>query len=131
MNKHFKGQFHFAEHGFTLLTSVLILGVVSSTIVFSVLLLGVDAERISYTYQESALAKNYADGCAELALQEIQSNTGYTGTLLETYIGGSCEATVIDTGGSTREIESKGVKDGVTRKVLISISQLSPISILS
>lgn len=111
--------------GYVTLLSVLILGAVAVLISTSVILLGLGSSRTSLSLTNSAQAKALANACAEEALQQIHDNKYYEGTGNLSLGDGDCEYSVISLGVQNREINSTGNVSNVTRKVKITIDQIT------
>lgn len=112
--------------GYALLFGVLLVGVVTSVIVVSSLVIGVDYTRTAFASLNSAQSAYLADTCAERALQRIADNNDFSGSNSHTLAGGSCQYTVIDQGGENRRIEATGSKNDHTRKVIVEIDEITP-----
>lgn len=93
----------------------------------SVLLLGIGATQSSQSIADSNQAAALADACAEDALQRIRINNSLTGTSNLTIGAQDCSYTINNTGGSNREVEAQSTVNNSTRKVKVTIDQLSPI----
>ncbi len=114
------------KSGFVLLISVLIIGAVGLSVASTFLLLGVDATRTGLDFIQSKKARALADACAEEALEKIWESTAYSGSGNLTIGSETCMYTVIDLGGSNRQINASGVVSSATRKVKILINQINP-----
>jgi hypothetical protein len=117
------------QAGFITLISVLILGAVGLAVATSLLLLGVDSSRTSLALEQSLQARGLADACAETALQQIRTNNAFVGTATLTFSTGSCTYTITNTGGTTRGIALSGAIDTIIRRVSITLSAVSPVTI--
>jgi hypothetical protein len=114
------------NNGYILLFSVLLVGVVASTIVASSLVVGMDASRTGFTKLNSAQAGKLADACGEQALQRISDDQNFSGTESSELANGTCQYTVYDLGGQDRRIEAMGIKHNNTKRILIEIDQTRP-----
>jgi DeoR/GlpR family transcriptional regulator of sugar metabolism len=120
------------ERGYIAVLSTLIVGAVSLAIVVGVLLLGVSSQKSSFVSQWQTQARGATDGCTEEALQQIQSNTAFTGTNTVTIGTESCTYTVANTGVTTRTISASATVGSVVRKVQVYVTiASSSISITS
>lgn len=115
-----------AKPGYVIIISVLIVGAVGLVITVVLALLSNDFYRTSFSLEQSNQDKAITNACAESALQVIRSNNYYFGTGTLNLGEGSCDYLIIDTGGETREIQSIGVVDNITRKVKVTVSELNP-----
>jgi hypothetical protein len=118
------------HQGFVTLISVLVLGAVGVAVVTSLLLLGVGSSRSSFAAEQSLQARGLADACAETALQQIRTNSAFTGTNTLTFGSNSCTYTVTNSGGTTRAVVSSGTVGTVVRRVNVSVATVSPVTIL-
>ena len=107
------------SHGYIALIAVLIIGAACVATSVALLTSGTDSQRSSLVTQQSMQARQLAQGCAEEALQQIQSNTSFIGANNLTLGQGSCSFAVASTGSSTRAIDASGTVGGVVRKVKV------------
>jgi len=112
--------------GLILITSALIIGTVGLAIVLILVLLGVSSYLGGFSFEKGNKAKALANVCAEQALMQIRNNTSYTGTNSVTLSTGTCNYTVLNTGGTTREVRADGTSSTTVRRVKVIIDQLSP-----
>ena len=112
--------------GFAILFSVLIVGAVGLFVASSLLLLGVDTHRTSFSVIQSSQALGLADACAEEALEQIFENNAYTEPGNLTLSTGSCSYTVTNTGGSTRSITTTGTVGTIVRKTTLTVTSILP-----
>jgi hypothetical protein len=112
--------------GFVTLMAVIVMGAVSVIITVSVLLLGIDASRTSFTNEQSNQAKALANLCMEDALKTIDDTTGFTGTVNLSAGQGDCTYTVTDLGLENRIITASGTVGTVIRKITVSINDINP-----
>jgi len=119
------------SRGFITLVSVLVVGAVGLSIGLSLILLGLDSSRTSFTLHQSAQARGLANACAEEALRLIKNSIAFTGTAMPTLGSGTCTYTVTNTGGQARTIAASGTVGTIVRKVSISITQITPFIAIS
>ena len=119
------------ESGYIALISVLVIGAIGLSVTIGILLIGMGVSRSSFVYRQSMQALGLADACAEEALQQIRSNTAFTGTSSLTLGSGTCSYTVASTGGSTNSITAFGTVGTVIRRVAISTSANTPRILIS
>jgi roadblock/LC7 domain-containing protein len=112
--------------GFAILFSVLIVGAVGLFVASSLLLLGVDTHRTSFSVIQSSQALGLADACAEEALEQIFENNAYTETGNLTLSTGSRSYTITNTGGSTRSITTTGTVGTIVRKTTLTVTSILP-----
>ncbi|PJA90483.1 MAG: hypothetical protein CO137_00165 [Candidatus Magasanikbacteria bacterium CG_4_9_14_3_um_filter_32_9] len=117
----------YENRGFVTLISVLTLGAVSLSIVLALLFLGTDYTRTNIDTIKFSQAKYGAETCAEEALERIRDSIPYTGTDTLILNDGTCILEVISTGGENRTIKATGVIGNSTRKIRITINQITPI----
>lgn len=116
----------YENKGFVTLISVLTLGAVSLSIVLSLLFLGTDYTRTNTDTIRFSQAKYATETCVEEALERIRDSIPYSG--IDTLIlnNGSCTLEVTSTGGENRIIKATGVIGNSTRKIQITIDQITP-----
>ena len=119
------------QSGYITLLTVLIVSAVAVSIGSSLLLLGLGNARSGFTLQQSKRAAALADACAEEALQQMRFSTAYSGTASLSLDGGSCTYTVTLGAGENRDLQATGTLGTVVRKVWISVTQLTPKTIIS
>lgn len=120
------------QNGYVALIAVLVTGAVALAVALALLTGGTDSQRATLVEQQSAQARNLAKSCAEEALVQIRSNTGFTGTGTLSLGQGSCTYTVTNAGGNNRTISTSGVVNNTTRRVNVSVTITSlSISITS
>ena len=119
-------RFTESKQGYIALTTVLILGAIGMLLVTSSLLIGTIQSQTVVSVINSFRSESYANGCAEEALKEIRLSTPYSGTDTLSFSNGSCNYSVINTGGQDRRIEASGVSSGSTKRVLITIDSINP-----
>ncbi|MBI4272838.1 hypothetical protein HY621_03225 [Candidatus Uhrbacteria bacterium] len=122
---------HYDNHnspvqGFILLLSVLLIGVVGLAIVTSILLLGTNSSRTSFTLEQSNHAKAIANACAEEAMEQIRDSTSFTGSGNLSFSRGTCSYTVTSQGGQNRTVTASSTVSTIIRKVKVIISSITP-----
>lgn len=121
-------------NGYITLVTVIAIAAVGSLVALLILFSGVSSSKTSLSLQQSAQAKDAADGCAELALAAIQANialstpttTNHTidatsETVCSYTISGVAPDYIID---STGTVDSDG--KNVVRKVKIVLNRVGP-----
>ncbi|MBI4836250.1 MAG: hypothetical protein HY817_03240 [Candidatus Abawacabacteria bacterium] len=126
-------QLPFARYskGFVSLINVLAVTGIGATIVISLLWLALGSSDNHLLLLRSMQARNAATACAEVALQEIQNTTTYSGTYSLTINDIECSYTVTIGTGEEREVTASSTHNGVTRKIEIEITQINPTIIIS
>ncbi len=120
------------QEGYIALTTVLIVGLVSSVIMVSLLSLGMSYTRSSASSSASAQARSLATACSEEGLRQLRANGNFTATNTAVVLGaGTCTYSVVNTGGTTRQIDARGDVGTVTRKQQVNVSALNPTIIIS
>ena len=115
--------------GYVALITVLIISALGLAIAISLLLIGIGASQTSFVLEQSNQARSLANTCSEEALERIRRNSTYTGSTSLTLTYGNCSYTVIDLGGTDREIQSTGTVDTVVRKEQVFLDQVAPVNI--
>ncbi len=131
IQKHSMEAPHYDNHdresqGFILLLNVLLIGVVGLTIVTSILLLGTNSSRTSFTLEQSNHAKAIANACTEEALEQIRDSTSFTGSGSLSFSQGTCSYTVTSQGGQNRTVTASSTVSTITRKVKVILSSITP-----
>lgn len=117
--------------GYIALMTVLVAGLIATSITVSLLLLGTSQIKTAAAFDGSNRAKALANACAEEALQQIRDVTSFAGTGTLTFGADTCAYTVTNLGGETRQITATGNVDTVVRKVKVSITSINPLIIAS
>jgi hypothetical protein len=120
-----------AQSGYITLLTVLVVGAVGVAISTSLLLLGLANSRTSFALVQSKQAAALADDCAEEALQQMRFATSYTGTATLTLGTGTCNYTVTAQTGENRDIQANGTVGTIVRHVHVTVSQLTPTTVIS
>ena len=119
------------QKGFVALVTVLLVGAVGVAVGISLILLGLGFSRTSLALEQSAMAKALANACSEEALQKIRESTAFTGSGNLLLNGGTCTYTVTAGSGQARTIAATGTFGTIIRKVSISITQITPLIVIS
>lgn len=114
------------QTGAVVLVSVLLIGAIGTAIATTLLLMGLNSSRLSFSLEQSHQAQALATACAETALQAIWASESTTGTQTLTLGAGTCTYTITNLGGEQRKITASGTVQSVTRKAQLSISALNP-----
>lgn len=94
-----KGQRLNVSSGFTVITTILIIGVAALIMGYSASLLGLGELEMGYSSSRGSEAFYLADGCMEETLRRLKIDSGYLGEVLN--LGdGSCTITVVPSGGN-------------------------------
>lgn len=113
--------------GYIFLLSVLVVGVISSAIVVSLVLIGIGAQRSGFSYQQSASALGLAHACAERALLTLRENIDYGGGEVISFSQGECEILLIGgSGNENRTLCTEGIVGNTVRRIEIIINRLLP-----
>lgn len=124
LNKKIKG-------GYITLLSVLIVGVVGVSIALSILFLGSGSTLNALSYQKMHQAKALSNACAEEALEQIRSNSSFSGSGNLSLGQGSCSYTVTLGSGQNRTIDTTGTVGTVIRKNQIAVTAINPLIVIS
>ncbi|MFA5800036.1 MAG: hypothetical protein WC840_03700 [Candidatus Peribacteraceae bacterium] len=120
------------RRGYILLISILVIGVISSAILSSLLLLGTSAAQVSFSVQQSNQALAAAQACAEYALLKLRTSPLYAGNELLDMNNGRCE--LLQIGGvnnTNRLICAEGQSGDVLRRLEIVVKQILPQTTIS
>lgn len=119
------------ENGVVLLLSVLIATAVGVAVGISVIMGGLILSQGSQAHREANQAKSLANACADLALQQIRSNTSFTGTNTVAISGNNCSYTVTSGPGEARTATSSATINASTRRVTVQISNINPSIVIT
>lgn len=119
------------NYGFAVLTAVVLVGAAALVVVLSISFLAINSWRNVQVVSNSEKAKGLANACSELALEQIRSVNNYVGNGNLNLNGIVCNYTVINLGGSIRQINVTGEANQIIRKVKITTSAINPRVILS
>ena len=118
--------------GYIALVTALIVGVVSTVILVSLLVLGLGYSRSSQSSSFLAQARSLSNACAEDALRQLRANSNFTATNTVVSLGnGTCTYSLTNTGGNNRQINSHCDVQTVTSKLQINVTSLNPKIIIS
>lgn len=117
---------HSSAGGFIALMGVVLISSITVLIVVGLLIQGAEQSKTTGTVERAFHARQYAQACAEEALERLKSTPTFTGTSTLVFTRGNCSSVVINTGGSTRTIDSRGNADTIVRRVKVLVSALSP-----
>lgn len=112
--------------GYVMLLSVLVTGAAALAIGIGMLTWGTLMSKEALIVQQSMIARQYAGGCAEQALQLIRNSQSYIGTGTISLSFGNCTYTVTNQGGEQRKITTQGQSGTIIRRMQIVIADISP-----
>lgn len=114
------------QRGVAILISVLIIGAAASVSALMVLYHALSTNESARVGQYGVQSMSIADGCAERALLELQSNNAFTGGATETINGQTCSYTVTNLSGSSKQIDTSATVSSSTTRVRVIVNQLNP-----
>lgn len=118
-----------SRSGFVLLITVLIVGAIGTAILSSLLLLGISANKVSLSVQESAQALAAAQACAEYALLQLRDSPNYAGNQTIILDGHACEIRTINgTGNTNRSLCVEGRAGDSYRRLEIVVDTILPVT---
>lgn len=118
--------------GYAFLVGVLAIGAVGAATTISMILVGLAAYQSGEAVWESAQAWEYANTCAERALQYLRDDLSYAGEEEFTFKYGSCE--ILSIGGSgneNRTLCAEGILGDTARRVEVSVLRLFPSVVIT
>lgn len=119
------------RRGYVLLISVIVIGAVASTIVASLMLLGITASKVGQSFRASTQALELAQACAEVALHSLRQSPSYAGDEVFALDTGVCEIlTIGGAGNNSRLLCVEGRAGDATRRIEIVVKQLLPRTII-
>lgn len=110
-----------SRSGYTVLASVILVAAIGSTIAVSLLIGGTSAASTAATVQASAQARQLANACAELAIQQLIISILFVGSGNLTVGQGTCTYTVSQQDLLTSLISVSGTVGTVTRRVELTV----------
>jgi len=113
------------KNGYITLISVLVVGAVGLAITLTLLLLGLGSSQTSLAFEQSNQAKALANSCAEVSLNNLKLDSGYSGDETINLGQGSCYISAVEAQGSQRTILTQGTVDTIIRYVEV-VAQLQP-----
>jgi len=120
-----------SQGGFATLFIVIVLGAVVLALIFNLSTSSVWSIKGSTDTKNSNVAKSLTNACAEVALEALRENHSLTGTASLVLDGNTCEYTVTNTGGDTRQVVASSTYSGIVRKLTINTSTFNPLVISS
>ena len=114
------------KSGYSLLVAVLIIGSALSIAVLTSLLRGTNANLITTTNNFKHQNLILADTCSELSLMYLRNNDTFTGSNSQNFLTGTCDYTIINTGGETRTIQITSTQNNLIRREIIKITEINP-----
>lgn len=112
---------------FVTLLAVIVIGTVGAGVASSLIFLSTGNIKVIGHVVESQRAKNYADACAEKALNSIKLDTNYQGNETISFTDGKCYVMpIINAGSQNPTIRVEGDSVDVKRKIEISLEQTNP-----
>ena len=119
------------ERGYIALISILIIGGLILMISVGVSLRSIGEMNMSLEEEKAHRALALADLCAEVGLMKIASILNYVGNESIIVAGESCDILPVEGGGNSKTLKIKSAIAGYTRKLKVSVSQISPAMIIS
>lgn len=119
------------KKGFSTLLVVVILGSIALGLILLIGTTSFWSVTGSIADKNSMQADQIANACAELALEVMRENNGFTGNASSVISNSSCDYTVANSGGNNRIIQVTGTVGSITRKIKIITDSFNPINVLS
>lgn len=120
------------KNGFITILSIAMVGSLGLAVVLVVSMFSIGSVRSVKSIYSSYQAKNLADACAEIALQELRNSPSFSGSANLNLWGGNCNYQINDPVNSLREIRTVGEVNNYNKKIKILIDQIDPkINIIS
>lgn len=117
------------NEGYVLLVSVLIIGLIATAAVTSTLLWSTDGARTGAVSKHAAQAYAASLGCATQAFSLLSSSSAFTGSESLSIGTGECTLTVADDAQAEKVVHISSTNSGVTRRSVVTISALNPLTI--
>ncbi len=120
------------KKGFVVLLGVLLLTAVLAILLPTLILISTDNYRLSDSINKGVTARIQAESCVEIALEKLRLNNTYNGNETITLIGSAtCYIRPLTGSGQNRLIETQSTVDNHTKKIRVTLSQLTPQIITS
>lgn len=114
------------QSGAALMLGILLASAISLAIGLGLLNSGIATNLSAQTRHSGYQAQNFADACAEKALQKIRDNVSFTGNASEDIDGSSCNYTVVAGSDQNRTINASSTYKNATRRVQVTITSHTP-----
>lgn len=115
------------QPGFVALISVIIVGLISLSIVLTLVAVNINTGKNSLDIKNGEQARLLAEACAEQALLKIALDRDYVGSDELVFPTGSCFYTVFSGAGESRRIEVKGNYQKSIRREVVLVSAVKPV----
>ena len=125
------------KSAFATLFSVIIMGMISLSLVASMLLISIDSGKVDEAQRSGTSALALAHACAEIALNKLKLDNTYTGNEIVTLGSNTCQILTISGNGNTnRVIQTSGtVGSGTagtyTLKLEVSVTTVNPTTVIN
>ncbi|OGJ62600.1 hypothetical protein A3A67_02550 [Candidatus Peribacteria bacterium RIFCSPLOWO2_01_FULL_51_18] len=118
--------------GYILLISIVVIGAIASAVLSTLLLLGISANQVSLSVQQSKQAMAEAQACTEYALLRLRESPNYPGNVTLDSPKGRCGILLISgTGNNDRYLCTIGISGDVTRRLETAIDQILPKTLIT
>lgn len=113
------------SRGFIAAISIILIGTVAVALTVLLLYMSTSALIANQSAGDLVIAKNYAESCAQMALQALRANQNYSGTTTYSFADGGCYY-FVQNSGSSATINAMGTTTDAVRKVKVSVSSMRP-----
>ncbi len=116
-----------SSQGYVLLITIVVIGAIASAILASILMLGISANHVSLSIQQSTQAFSAAQACAEYGLLKLRQSPSYAGGENITIGANACEIlTIGGIGNNNRMLCVEGQVGDAIRRLEIVVNQILP-----
>lgn len=105
-----------------MLLSVLVLAAIGVAVSSTLLLLSASGAQTAVTIQSAQAAKELANTCAQLGLEQLVANSSYLGSGTKTFSSGTCAYSVIQNGTGYDYVQAAATSSGAVRRVKVLIT---------
>jgi len=115
------------NNGYITLGNVIAVGSMALAVAMSLLIIGINTYESGSTVEKSVVAQSLAEGCAEIALNNLRLSPGYSGDETITIDENSCSIDpFISNADGTTTINCTGTVNDIVRKTQIIIAGTTP-----
>ena len=120
------------KKGFSAILSVLILGTTGVLLIVTNLLINGNSLATATSLINSQRSRHIAEGCVELVLLELKSNTTYAGNETRNIFNGQCDISATSfSGQEALSFSVTGIYEGRYSQINISVSDINPDLVIS
>jgi hypothetical protein len=116
----------FYRGGYATLITILITGMIGTSVALSLIFTGLETSRVSQDVQKSIRARVIAFACAEEGLMRIRESDEFQGSGAFDLEGGTCVYEVILGAGESRTVRATAFASNYSARLQISVDAIYP-----